>query len=62
MSTISPNKDLLAEMVGFHRLPEDQHRKVTQLRDLLEKMLVTDASKRISINQALSHPFIQEKM
>lgn len=62
MSTISPSKDLLAEMVGYHRLPEDQQRKVTQLRDLLEKLLVTDPSKRISINQALSHPFIQEKM
>jgi len=61
MSTINPNKDLLAEMIGYQRLPEGQLRKVTQLKDLLEKMLMLDPSKRISINQALTHPFIQEK-
>ena len=61
MGTISPNKDLLAEMIGYQRLPEGQLKKVTQLKDLLEKILMLDPSKRISINQALTHPFIQEK-
>jgi len=62
LSTINPSKDLLAELVGYQRLQEDQLRKVTQLKDLLEKVLMLDPSKRITINQALTHPFIQEKI
>lgn len=62
LSTISPTRDLLAELVGFQRLPEDQMRKVKQLRDLLESILMLDPAKRISINSALAHPFIQEKI
>jgi len=62
LSTIAPNRDLLAELVGYQRLPEDQMRKVKQLKDLLESVLMLDPAKRISINGALSHPFIQEKI
>ena len=62
MSTISPSKDLLADLVGGQRMPEGQLRKVTQLKDFLEKLLVLDATKRLSINHALAHPFIQERV
>uniref|UniRef100_T1J4Z1 Serine/threonine-protein kinase PRP4 homolog n=1 Tax=Strigamia maritima TaxID=126957 RepID=T1J4Z1_STRMM len=62
MTTITQSKDLLAELVGYQHLPDEQSRKVGQLRDLLEKILMLDPSKRISINQALTHPFIQEKI
>ncbi|KAG5851059.1 hypothetical protein ANANG_G00088980 [Anguilla anguilla] len=62
MSTINPTKDLLADMVGFQRLPEDQRKKVNQLKDLLDQILMLEPAKRISINQALQHPFIQEKI
>ncbi|XP_059156068.1 serine/threonine-protein kinase PRP4 homolog isoform X2 [Physella acuta] len=62
MSSINATKDMLADMVPFNRLPEDQLRKVTQLKDLLDKLLALDPSKRIPINQALSHPFITEKI
>ncbi|KAJ8279510.1 hypothetical protein COCON_G00065760 [Conger conger] len=62
MSTINPTKDLLADMVGFQRLPEDQRKKVNQLKDLLDQILMLDPAKRISINQSLQHPFIQEKI
>uniref|UniRef100_A0A673GXQ9 Serine/threonine-protein kinase PRP4 homolog n=1 Tax=Sinocyclocheilus rhinocerous TaxID=307959 RepID=A0A673GXQ9_9TELE len=62
MSTINPTKDLLADMIGGQRLPEDQRKKVMQLKDLLDGTLMLDPAKRISINQALQHPFIQEKM
>ncbi|XP_017262295.1 pre-mRNA processing factor 4Bb isoform X2 [Kryptolebias marmoratus] len=62
MSTINPTKDLLAELIGGQRLPEDQRKKVMQLKDLLEGTLMLDPAKRISINQALQHPFIQEKI
>lgn len=62
MSSINATKDMLAEMVPYNRLPEDQLRKVTQLKDLLDKLLALDPSKRIPINQALAHPFITEKI
>jgi len=50
------------ELIADQNLPDDQHRKVTQLKDLLENMFALDPAKRISLNQALVHPFIQEKM
>lgn len=62
LSTISSSRDLLAELVGYQRLPDDQLRKVKQLKDLLESILMLDPAKRISINAALAHPFIQEKI
>uniref|UniRef100_A0A673YVN2 Serine/threonine-protein kinase PRP4 homolog n=1 Tax=Salmo trutta TaxID=8032 RepID=A0A673YVN2_SALTR len=62
MSTINPTKELLADMVGCQRLPEDQRKKVAQLKDLLDQTLMLDPAKRISINQALQHPYIQEKI
>ncbi|XP_043094374.1 pre-mRNA processing factor 4Bb [Puntigrus tetrazona] len=62
MSTINPTKDLLADMIGGQRLPEDQRKKVMQLKDLLDSTLMLDPAKRISINQALQHLFIQEKI
>ncbi|XP_048411147.1 pre-mRNA processing factor 4Bb [Stegostoma tigrinum] len=62
MSTINSTKDLLSDMIGCQRLPEDQRKKVHQLKDLLEQILMLDPAKRVSINQALQHPFIQEKI
>ncbi|XP_015426757.1 PREDICTED: LOW QUALITY PROTEIN: serine/threonine-protein kinase PRP4 homolog [Myotis davidii] len=62
MSTINPTKDLLADLIGCQRLPEDQRKKVHQLKDLLDQILMLDPAKRISINQALQHVFIQEKI
>ena len=53
---------MLTSLTTGHRLPEDQHQKVTQLRDLLDKMLMLDPSKRITINHCLTHPFIAEKV
>uniref|UniRef100_A0AAY5JW90 Serine/threonine-protein kinase PRP4 homolog n=1 Tax=Esox lucius TaxID=8010 RepID=A0AAY5JW90_ESOLU len=62
MSTINPTKDLLADMIGGQRLPEEQRKKVLVLKDLIDSTLMLDPAKRISINQALQHPFIQEKI
>ncbi|XP_048728071.2 serine/threonine-protein kinase PRP4 homolog isoform X2 [Ostrea edulis] len=62
LSTISASKDLFAELVGYQRLPDDQMKKVRQLKDLLESTLMLDPSKRVSINQALTHPFIQDRL
>ncbi|CAI5780059.1 serine/threonine-protein kinase PRP4 homolog [Podarcis lilfordi] len=40
MSTINPTKDLLADLIGCQRLPEDQRKKVHQLKDLLDQILM----------------------
>ncbi|XP_064640218.1 serine/threonine-protein kinase PRP4 homolog [Lineus longissimus] len=61
MTSLHASKDLFAELIGYQRLPEDQLRKVKQFEDLLGKLLMLDPAKRISINQALTHPFVQEK-
>lgn len=37
---------------------EHSRLKATQARDLLSKMLVVDPDKRISVDQALEHPYI----
>lgn len=62
MNTILPTRDLNAELIAGQNLPEAEQRKVTQLKDLLEKILMIDPTKRLQINQALTHPFIQEKI
>ncbi|KAI5734448.1 hypothetical protein M8J77_006664 [Diaphorina citri] len=62
MSSIHPTRDLHSELVGNQHLPDDQARKVLQLKDLLDKILMLDSSKRLPINQALTHPFILEKI
>ncbi|CAK9797387.1 Serine/threonine-protein kinase PRP4 homolog [Anthophora quadrimaculata] len=61
MSTLPATRDLSAEL-GGNSLPPEQSRKVGQLKDLLERTLMLDAGKRITVNHALAHPFIQEKI
>lgn len=62
LPSIHAIKDMLADMLPHHRVPEDQLRKVTQLKDLLDKLLTIDPSKRITCSQALAHNFISEKI
>ncbi len=62
MGSIPPSKDLLAALVGSQNLDDAHLRKVHQLKDFLDKALMLDPSKRITINQALVHPFITEKI
>lgn len=62
MPVIKASRNLHNELIADQNLPDDQHRKVTQLKDLLDSLFALDPSKRISMNQALSHAFIQEKM
>ena len=62
MGTINPNKDVVESLLGYKKLNEEHKRKVMQLKDLLDKCLMLDPMKRISLNQALSHPFITEKV
>lgn len=62
MTVINSTKDLTTELMGYQRLPDDQQRKVHQLRDVLDRCLMLDPSKRMSINEVLRHSFIQEKI
>ncbi|KAG5871676.1 hypothetical protein JTB14_007359 [Gonioctena quinquepunctata] len=62
MSVVKVTRDLQSELIASQALPTDQLRKVTQLKDLLEKALSIDPAKRISLNNALTHPFIQDKI
>lgn len=62
MTTINSGKDMLRDLVNNQDLPPEQLRKVTQLRDLLDRILILDNTKRISIKDALSHPFISERI
>jgi len=62
MGTINPNKEVVESLLGYKKLNEEHKRKVMQLKDLLDKCLMLDPAKRISLNQALTHPFITEKV
>lgn len=62
MSVVKSTRDLQQELIAHQNLPEEQVRKVTQLKDLLDKIFALDPSKRISLNHALAHPFIQDKI
>lgn len=62
MGTINPTKEVVESLLGYKKLNEEHKRKVMQLKDLLDKCLMLDPAKRISLNQALTHPFITEKV
>ncbi|XP_053672381.1 serine/threonine-protein kinase PRP4 homolog [Anopheles nili] len=62
VSVIKPTRDLQQELIAGQNLPDDQIRKVSQLKDLLDKVFALDPAKRISLNHALAHPFIQDKI
>ncbi|KAL3316842.1 Serine/threonine-protein kinase PRP4 [Cichlidogyrus casuarinus] len=55
-------RNLMDELVGNSRLDDATYRKVSQFKDLLEKMLHLDPDKRIPLNDAINHPFITERI
>ncbi|XP_023346451.1 serine/threonine-protein kinase prp4 [Eurytemora carolleeae] len=61
MPVVNKTRHLDSELTGGNKLPEDQLRKIKQLTDFLEKIHLLDPAKRISLNQCLSHPFIQDR-
>ena len=62
LSSINATKELTESLTDSHKGQEDMKKKVLQFKDLIEKVLMLDPSKRIAVNQALTHPFITEKM
>jgi len=61
IANIPATRDLQAELISNQKMPEDQLKKVNQLRDLLDKILLIDTTKRITIRQAIAHPFVDDK-
>jgi len=62
MPSINRNRSLEQELGGGGKLPEDQAKKVVQLRDFLDKIHMLDPAKRPSLNQCLTHPFIHDRI
>ena len=62
MSTMNATKELTESLVDSHKVEDDLKRKVLQFKDLMDKLLLLDPSKRLAVNQALTHPFITERM
>ena len=62
LTNINPSRDLMNDLTGKDKMSDSQSKKVGQFKDLLEKCFPIDPSRRITLNQALMHPFIQEKM
>ncbi|KAL2918472.1 U4/U6 small nuclear ribonucleoprotein prp4 [Polyrhizophydium stewartii] len=59
ISLIKPVKDLKQRLlVGVGKLPEDEQWLVNQFVDLLDKALNLSPEKRLTVKDALSHPFI----
>uniref|UniRef100_A0A914X8T2 Serine/threonine-protein kinase PRP4 homolog n=1 Tax=Plectus sambesii TaxID=2011161 RepID=A0A914X8T2_9BILA len=61
LATIKQSRDLMTELIGEQDLDKEGMRKLDQFRDLLDKMLALDPSKRITCGDALKHSFIIEK-
>ena len=52
----------MSEMLPANqRMPEDQVKKVKELKDLLDKIIQIDPAKRLSIRDAIAHPFVDDK-
>lgn len=55
----NPTRDLGALLLPpSHRLPEAEAKEVMKLKDLLEKIFTFDLTKRITVKEALVHPFL----
>ncbi|GMR53618.1 hypothetical protein PMAYCL1PPCAC_23813 [Pristionchus mayeri] len=58
LSNIRPTRSLDDELIGNQRLDKDSMALLKAFRNLLEQMLALDPSKRITVGDALKHPFI----
>lgn len=60
---ITPTRDLHKELKKYSRnLTAVEEKKIAQLNDLLEKMLMLDAKHRLAVTDCLRHPFIHEEL
>lgn len=60
---VNITRDLNEELKNsYQNLTNNEESKLTQLKDLLDKMLVLDPGQRLSITDCLKHPFIQDEL
>lgn len=63
MSNINATRNLLGELKhAFKELSTNEDKKLTQLKDFLDKMTVLDPLQRPSIADCLTHPFIRDEI
>ncbi|XP_049876880.1 serine/threonine-protein kinase PRP4 homolog isoform X2 [Pectinophora gossypiella] len=63
MNNINVTRDLHKELQKYCKNPsENSDKKILQLRDILDKMLILDMNHRYSVTDCLRHPFIQEEL
>lgn len=63
LSNINVSRDLYRELQKSQKSTStDDEKKLGQLRDLLDKMLMLDYHQRMSVTDSLKHPFIQEPL
>lgn len=61
ISNITVSRDLAKELKkGYKNASINAEKTITNLKDLLDKMLVLDENQRLSATDCLKHPFIQE--
>ena len=59
LSNVKPRD--MGALIGGPSSADDDSRLVSAFRDLLDKMFVLDPEKRITVAQAMNHPFINPK-
>ncbi|CAH2089540.1 unnamed protein product [Euphydryas editha] len=63
VNNITTSRDLYKELKKCSQNPtSSEEKKMAQLKDLLEKMLILDPNQRLSVTNCLKHPFIQEEL
>ncbi|XP_050352806.1 serine/threonine-protein kinase PRP4 homolog [Nymphalis io] len=63
ITNIAASRDLYKELKKSSLNPPTcEEKKIIQLKDLLEKMLILDSNQRLSVMDCLKHPFIQEEL
>lgn len=58
LDTVKAKNDL-ASTLAAAKSSTDDRKLVLELRSLLERMFVLDPAKRISVRDALAHPFVK---
>lgn len=58
MDTIKSKNDLAGSLMAAKSATDDR-KQVLELRSLLDRMFTLDPSKRISVRDALAHPFVK---
>lgn len=63
IQNITITRDLYKDLKKSCKNPTSgEEKKIMQLKDLLDKMLILDSNQRISATECLKHPFIQEEI